>query len=226
MRHHPRIVAITFAVFVTAALRADIVINESSPSSGVPLGSDLAAADQPVSGYLILCEGKLAADGSVCFAGDSTHPNVGISDIVQWGSVTQGLHTDWFVKLYSDIKGADETAPEPNTIDSLPTFHEPLFACPIGSVCLYRREPGVGDFGGFDPTTAETLSYTPADGQPGFVKNDSGRIYNITSDPAVAAVPEPSSLLLLGLGLFGVAGVHRRRLRVHEQPSPGVESLS
>jgi hypothetical protein len=48
------------------------------------------------------------------------------------------------------------------------------------------------------------LVYTPTSGQPGF-----GGVYGVASPPAVA---EPSSMLLLGAGLLGIAGIMRRKL--------------
>jgi len=214
MQRLPAAVAI-LTLGLAGAASADLVISETSPASGVVIGVNLAPKDQPIDGYLILCDGLLATDGKSCKIGDATHPDVDISDIVQWSSrVGTDGRTEWIMRMFSDL-GSDPGDVEPNTLDALPTYHshtQPQFTCPAGSVCTYRREPGSGDFGGPDPTGGETLMYTAAAGGPGYVENDAGRVYSITSDPA-ATVPEPDALLLL-LTAAGMAGLARRSRRV------------
>jgi PEP-CTERM motif len=55
------------------------------------------------------------------------------------------------------------------------------------------------------------ITYTPLAGQPGFVAGAAGPVtYVIVSD---AAVPEPATLTLLGLGAAGFLLIHRRQPR-------------
>jgi PEP-CTERM motif-containing protein len=55
------------------------------------------------------------------------------------------------------------------------------------------------------------ITYTPTAGQPGFVAGAAGPVtYVIVSD---AAVPEPATLTLLGLGAAGFLLIHRRQPR-------------
>jgi hypothetical protein len=78
--------------------------------------------------------------------------------------------------------------------------------------------PSLGGLGLADLRALETLSYTAAAGQPGFVSNDAGRIYKITSDPGPSAVPEPDYMVLLA-GITGAVIISRcRRLLDTKRP--------
>ena len=61
------------------------------------------------------------------------------------------------------------------------------------------------------------ITYTPTTGQPGFIAGAAGPVtYVLTSD--VAAVPEPASLTMLGIGAAALAGYVWRRRKGAAQP--------
>lgn len=59
----------------------------------------------------------------------------------------------------------------------------------------------------------ETNSYTPGVNKPGYDKAKPQVVKTYTIDSPEEPTPEPSSLVLMGTGLAGVAAVTRRRLR-------------
>jgi len=70
---------------------------------------------------------------------------------------------------------------------------------------LYTNNLTVNEVG---PEGNNGFTYTPTAGQPGFVAGAPLRAYVIQSD---SSVPEPSSILLLGMGLGAVIFIYRKR---------------
>jgi len=82
---------------------------------------------------------------------------------------------------------------------------------------LYANALTVNEVG---PEGNNGFTYTPTAGQPGFVAGAGGPVtYVIRSD---SSVPEPSSVLLLGIGLGAVIFIYRKRVgrvvQLHQTP--------
>jgi len=111
-----------------------------------------------------------------------------VGDVITFDSLTQSA------TLASDsVDGFDD----PGDTFVNPGLLPPCASIPIAPCAFTVIEP---------PT--ETLTYTPTtSGQPGF-----GGSYSVTSDSHPNDIAEPSSMLLLGAGLLGIAGIMRRKL--------------
>lgn len=134
-----------------------------------------------VVGGLHLCDGAVGSDGVSCVSQ--------ISDIVAWrnDAYTKGSDiTTQSVYMYSY---GDADSPADITGTKFPA---------VKGVALYLAEPPLVN-------GAETLIYTPTADQPGYEIGGDGKpvTYQITSD--TTAVPEPPTLMLLGIGLLGLA---------------------
>ena len=70
---------------------------------------------------------------------------------------------------------------------------------------------GASYLGNFDPATGAlaTFLWTPS----ATANNNGGGLSVVVADPTVTVVPEPSDLLLMGLGLAAMLWVHRQRRR-------------
>lgn len=94
-------------------------------------------------------------------------------------------------------------------LEGLVTFANPLFLDPALSIVDFRFEGTVN----LPPLDSTTTSFF--DGNDGFAVTPVGSntLFKVDGSSKFSVVPEPSTVLLMGVGLLGVAGFARRRMK-------------
>jgi hypothetical protein len=100
------------------------------------------------------------------------------------------------------------------TLQNDPNVFTGFFGCPTSGTCTFYFNSGFAEFGLLDLTNAGTLvGYAGGPILPDSYIDTASILQDLTGTVTPAAIPEPSSLMLLGTGAASFAGLFRRKLR-------------
>lgn len=161
------------------------VLGTSTTVTGFSIGAWVQPFDQPVStGWEILTGGPGWQGGTVVAQGTSTFSNV------YWGK-TSGYFADYFDIYTSTVSGLD-----------VPLAGGTYWLELLNGT---TQEPGNSIY--WDETDGPATAYQNQGA--GLIGSQA---FTINGADSAHAVPEPSSLLLLGTGIIGLASFARRRM--------------
>jgi hypothetical protein len=198
-----KIAAALFALFAVNAAQADVINNGNFElgSTGWTISGDAALVGQYGGGFN-WGGGTVAQDGkyAISFNGGDSAPN---GQVAQTFATTAG-------KSYTLSFDYGTTSPSPQSLN-WGIFGVSQSVAVASGLVTDSNPAGLLNTYTFDfvaNSASSTLRFTDYSGN--YTYSNDALLDNISVNAKAAAIPEPGSLALLGLGIFGL-GVARRR---------------
>jgi len=194
-------IVVTLLVLPAATVQADVLFQQNPDN---------------LSAYWSYNPGQQMADNFSISAGGS------ITEVKWWGHYGNDMTDDFTIRFYSDNSGSPDTLLATHHIvsaDEKTAISPTTYAYDAELTSAFTATAGTaywisilngssGDWGWFSSNQTGLLAMRPTDNDTwaGLPKGD----LSFELDGTTTEVPEPTTMLLLGLGLIGLAGARRK----------------